>query len=201
MPSGTDLSLCSAREGTRVSEQSWLLSEIRTHRIELDVANYIGHLLIRSHPAIKRLILPEVLSGSTQNLIRAFCGHAFHELSNLRRGNFGANQEVNMIRHHHECDQFIVAARSLAKPNRIGDARCDFRLLQPGWPQRSSLEFTIREYKSTPITSGGNRQGAVEPERDEQRCSIRLKVRKVAPVFQLLLVIRPSGFSHSLLTD
>ncbi len=77
------------------------------------------------------LILPERLAGATQYLVRSSRREAFNRLCDSRNGNFGIENNMNMIWHHAEGYQLIEFELSLAELQSIHDALCNCWLSQP----------------------------------------------------------------------
>jgi hypothetical protein len=105
---------------------------------------------------------------------------------------------VDVIRHHDERDEVVHGADSVALPNGLGNAFGDSRLFEPGRARRRALEFSVGCSESASVAAGSQRESAVQSKRNEQGCSVGLKVREVATVFQVIQVVRTVEVSQSL---
>lgn len=200
-PGGTGFSLCvfrSAREGARMSKQVRFRREIRTHWIEFDISNDIVPLLRRPHPTIERFILPKRLTRSAQQRIGLLRGHSLHIWGDLRRGSLRFDQKVDVVRHDNKRDEVVQSADPLAIANGFCDGFGDSRLFEPAGTERCAVEFAVGCNKGAPVAARSQREGAVQSKRNEQRCSVGLKMGEVAAVFHAIVVARTVGISQCL---
>jgi len=119
------------------------------------------------------------------------------KLGDLRPGRLGVDQKVNVIWHEDECNQPVKGPDLLTMPNRLGNTLGDSRLFEPIWPESCPIQLPIGRNESTSVAARGERESAVQTKRDEQGSSFRLKVREVATVFHLILVVRTARISPS----
>jgi hypothetical protein len=146
---------------------------------------------------IERFILPERLAGSAQESVRSPRGNSFHKLRDLRHGNSRVDQQVDMVWHYDERDEVVQSADLLSMQNGLGYTLGYSRLFEPGRAQRCEIEFAISCNEGASVGDRSPWEGPVQSKGYKQGCSVGLKMRKVAAVFQVIVVFRPRGISRT----
>jgi len=142
--------------------------------------------------------LPERLPGSLQQFVGSSCRDSLHVLSDLRRRSLGLDQEVNVIRHHHEGDETVKCADPVAIQNGPGEASGDLRLSEPDGPQRRVSKLSVGFNESTSVADRAQWQCAMESKGNEKCCSVGLKMGKVTAIFHVRVVVSRVEISHRL---
>jgi hypothetical protein len=107
-------------------------------------------------------------------------------------------QEVNVIRHHHEGDKTVKCADPIAIQDDLGDAPGDLGLSEPDGPQRRVYKRSVGFNESTSIASRAQRQSAVETKGNKKCRSVGLKMREVTAIFHVRVVASSVEISHRL---
>ena len=92
-------------------------------------------------------VLPE-WSVSSQNAIRLMGGESFQWSEPLFRCHIRRNQQMDMIRHHHEGVQVVTMKPTLAVPDGISYDSRDFGLPQENRTLRGWIEQVVYGGKS-----------------------------------------------------
>jgi hypothetical protein len=174
---------------TRISKQPRFRCQIRSHRIQFDISNDLVPFVQRPHPPIVGFVLPESLTSPAEQPTGLLGRDSLHILSDPRRRSLRINQKIDVIRHHHKSDQVVPSTHSIARLDDSSDAKGNVRLLEPVGTTVGGLQFSVGRDEGATIAAGAYRKRAVQPERYEKRCSIRLKVGKVAAVFHVTMVV------------
>jgi hypothetical protein len=188
-------------ERTRISKQPRLRRQVCPYRIELNVSNDILPFLRRPNPPIERLVLPETLASSGKQCIRLLRRNSFDILRDPWRRRFRLDQDMDMIRHHDKCDEVVPPPNTFSLPNSSRDALGDQGSFEPVGTKGRTFQLTVGYREGPAVAAEAQGERAVQPERYEERRTVRLKVGKFAPVFHKTVVPKKAGksqFSHRL---
>ena len=159
-----------------------LIHQTCAHRISLNVPLHLFELPWMPDPVVERLILPEWLSRAPQDRIGVTCGLPLNCPGDLSEVDFGCDQDMQVVRHHHKGVQIIPGAAVF--PETVQNASSHFRLTQPSGAAGSSIQQPILLNKCAPISAAFGESGkrTSQAPRDKDGCARRMPVRKVAPV-------------------
>jgi len=124
------------------------------HRIHLDVTSNPLKLRVIADQPIVTLVLPKRSPGKAEHTVGFPCGESLQRLHELRNLHSWSNENVNVIGHHDEAMQRVVARVSMV--NSVDHYPRDLR---PAKIQRASacvIKKSVHRKKRLP---GGGRRG------------------------------------------
>jgi len=118
------------------------------HRMVLNVADNPISLPSVAYPVkIVRLILPEGLCGSSQQLVRLSRGPGLQPAQDGGNRHPGQDQQMHVIGHHHPRIQLITTP-AFSDLNRLHRQRRNAWIAQPLWAEARAVKNTIRRHES-----------------------------------------------------
>jgi hypothetical protein len=96
-----------------------------------------------SDPVVERLILPEVIPGSTEYLVGFARSGAFEPVCNSREGDKRLKENVNVVGHDDKRLERVLAQFAFAPVESRHDAASDAWLVQPVWPGVSPVQRPV----------------------------------------------------------
>jgi hypothetical protein len=106
-----------------------------------------------------------------------------------------------MIRHHDKGDEVVPPPNTVSLPNNSRDAIGGRGLFEPVGTKGRTFQFAVGYREGPAVAAEAQGKRALQTERYEERCSVRLKVGKFAAVFHRTVVPKTTGksqFSHRL---
>jgi hypothetical protein len=100
---------------------------------------------------IEGLILPERLTSSSQDLVSTPRGRSLQPTHQHRNGNFGKDEQMNMVRHDHPGAELIEASFALSNQNGLSHQIRGWPVPEPEWTRGYRSRARSRSTKARAV--------------------------------------------------
>lgn len=128
---------------TRPQPRFRFQGQSRSHRVPLHIIDNRPQLVLGTNPVVIILTHPERSARSSDNPIGTVAGGCFQPTHDLRQMRSWPDYEMNVIRHHHPCDQFISLPDTFAISQRIDYYLRDTWVFQPARSGNHAVQLPV----------------------------------------------------------